>query len=58
MDIIDKQISEEHNVARNAYRRIRRSGAAWNVPLDVYQYKCDDGSFLDKSLHLFYPKKL
>ena len=48
--------SDENNVARNAYRWIRRSGVAWKIPLDVYQYKCDDGSFLD--VHYIHPKNL
>ena len=48
--------SDENNVARNAYRWIRRAGVAWKIPLDVYQHKCDDGSFLD--VHYIHPKKL
>ena len=48
--------SDENNVARNAYRWIRRAGVAWKIPLDVYQHKCDDGSFLD--VHYIHPKQL
>ena len=48
--------SDKFNVARNAYRFIRRAGVAWKVPLDVFQYVCDDGSLLD--IHYLHPKKL
>ena len=48
--------SETNNLARNAYRWIRRAGVAWKIPLNVYQYDCGDGSFLD--IHYMHPRSL
>ena len=48
--------SDENNVARNAYRWIRRAGVAWKIPLDVYKHECADGSILD--IYYMHPKKL
>ena len=51
-----KPSSGHSNVARNAYRSIRRWGIAWRVKLDVYNYHCEDGSVLP--IHYLHPKKL
>ena len=50
------QTSDKYNVARNACKLIRRIGVGWKIPLDVYQYTCDDGSILD--IHYIHPRKL
>lgn len=48
--------SENYNVARNAYRMIRRLGIAWKVELDIFEYECDDGAVLP--IHYLHPRKL
>ena len=48
--------SEHSNVARNAYRSIKRWGIAWRVKLDVYNFHCEDGSVLP--IHYLHPQKL
>ena len=50
------QTSEENNVARNAYRMIKRFGISWKIEPDVYQFKGDDGSEIP--IHYFDPGKL
>ena len=53
-----KPSSGHSNVARNAYRSIRRWGIAWRVKLDVYNYHCEDGSVLPCFTHsLLAPKE-
>ena len=48
--------SRNFNVARNAYRLVKRAAIAWKVPLNVFNYTCDDGSILD--IHYLHPKHL
>ncbi len=38
--------SKKH-AAERSYRYMRRLGIAWKVKLQSFQFKCDDGSFLD-----------
>ena len=38
--------SKKH-AAERSYRYMRRLGIAWKVKIESYQFKCDDGSFLD-----------
>ena len=52
-----KPTSATSNVARNAYRQIRRLGVGWKVKTDVYEFICeDDGSILP--IHYLHPKKM
>lgn len=37
------------NVARSAYRMMRRAGIAWKIPSSLFSYQKPDGSFLDMS---------
>lgn len=37
------------NASRDAFRSFARWNVGWRVPLDTYQFKCEDGSFLDIS---------
>ena len=44
------------NVARNAYRAIRRTGLSWKIPIEEYDYKKLDGSYL--TTHYLRPMKI
>ena len=43
-------------VARNAYRAIRRTGLSWKIPIEEYDYKKLDGSYL--TTHYLRPMKI
>ena len=35
-----------HNFSRDAYRAIKRYGIGWRIPKSMYNYMCDDGSYI------------
>lgn len=54
--VAKQKVNPVKNACRTALRLIGRSGIAWQVPLDVFQYECEDGSFVDISY--IHPKKM
>ena len=48
--------AKSHNASRDAYRSIQRLGIGWKVARDVYDYPCEDGSFIP--IHYLRPKNL
>ena len=45
-----------HNIVRDTYRKIRHWGIGWTVPLDVVDFKFEDGSVI--SVDYLHPRKL
>lgn len=44
------------NVARDAYRMIRRTGVSWKIPIESFDYKKIDGTFF--TTHYVLPQKI
>ena len=44
-------LEKKSNVARNAYRMIRRTGLGWRIPIETFDYQNLDGTF--ETTHYF-----
>ena len=44
------------NIARDSYRMMRRTGVSWKIPIETFDYKKLDGSFLET--HYLAPRKI
>ena len=53
---IEPRPEKIHNIVRDTYKSIQRFGIGWKVPLDVVDFRFEDGSLL--SVHYLHPRKL
>lgn len=51
-----KQTTSNNNVARNAYRSMKRTGIGWRIPIDSTDYQKEDKTFL--LVHFLRPTKI
>ena len=51
-----KQTTSNNNVARNAYRSMKRTGIGWRIPIDSTDYQKEDKTFL--LVHFLPPAKI
>ena len=49
-------LEKKSNVARNAYRMIRRTGLGWRIPIETFDHQKLDGTF--ETIHYLRPQKI